>query len=68
MAAVSWTSSKAVQRYLHLYDESMKEAAERLSRLRLNGTVTETVMPLQSAIDKTAEVIENASSQRRSAG
>ena len=36
MAAGGWTSSKAVERHLHLYDESMKEAAERLSRLRPN--------------------------------
>ena len=68
MAAGGWTSSKAVQRYLHLYDESMKEAAERLSTLRPNGTVTETVMPHPSAVDKEAQVIEDTASPRSSAG
>ena len=36
-----WCSSKAVQRYLHLYDESMKEAAERLTTLKPNATETD---------------------------
>ncbi len=34
MASGGWTSSKAVQRYLLLYDESMKEASKRLAALK----------------------------------
>ena len=60
MAAGGWTSSKAVQRYLHVYDESMKEAAERLSTLKPNGTVTGTGTPYERPIDRSTEVAENA--------
>ncbi len=59
MAAGGWVSSRAVQRYLHLYDESMKEAAERLAGLRPNGTVTKTVMPDSTTVDRRSQLVEN---------
>ena len=34
MEAGGWCSSKAAQRYIHLHDEALKEAAERLSTLK----------------------------------
>jgi hypothetical protein len=58
MAAGGWCSNKAVQRYLHLYDESMKEAAERLSTLRPIGTVTRTGTVTQVPIDMSTETVE----------
>ena len=49
-----WYSGKAVQRYLHLYDDSMKEAAERLATLKPNRTATKPehlkMTPLRSTL------------------
>jgi integrase len=61
MAAGGWCSSKAVQRYLHLYDESMKEAAERLASLKPNGTVTKTGAATQLPIDIYSKTVETKS-------
>lgn len=43
MQAGGWTSSKAAQRYIALYDEALKEAAERLSTIKPTGTQFGTV-------------------------
>jgi hypothetical protein len=50
-----------VQRYLHLYDESMKEAAERLASLKPNGTVTKIGTLTQAPIDMCSKSIETTS-------
>ena len=44
MAAGGWTSSKAVQRYVHLYDETLKNAAERLAGIK-PVPITNLVLP-----------------------
>lgn len=58
MEAGGWTSSKAAQRYIHLYDSAMKEAAERLSAIKPTGTVTGTGIRGQLAVDSETQSVE----------
>jgi integrase len=58
MAAGGWTSSKAAQRYLHLYDAALKDAAERLSGLKPSGTVTETVTAVRRSVDSESQTVD----------
>jgi integrase len=58
MEAGGWTSSQAAQRYLHLHDAAMKEAAERLSALKPNGTVTGTGIDGHSKVDTETQTVE----------
>lgn len=62
MEAGGWSSSKAAQRYIHLHDEALKEAAERLSTLKPRGfqppTVTETGIEASSGVDSDTQTIE----------
>lgn len=59
MAAGGWTSSKAAQRYMHLSDSVLKEAAERLTGLKPNGTVTQTVTATPRDLDRSTQSTEN---------
>ncbi|HKC92917.1 MAG TPA: tyrosine-type recombinase/integrase [Nitrospira sp.] len=63
MQAGGWTTSKAVQRYIALYDESLKEAAERLSTIKPtgigNGTVTKTGIDTPAAVDTDVKLLKN---------
>src|SRR5215831_679401 len=56
-------TSKAVQRYIALYDESLKEAAERLSTIKPtgigNGTVTKTGIDTPAAVDTDVKLLKN---------
>lgn len=38
MAKVGWTSARAAQRYIHMFDEQLMEASEKLSGLRLDDS------------------------------
>jgi integrase len=58
MEAGGWTSSQAAQRYLHLHDAAMKEAAEQLSRLKPNATGTRTGQEGFKGEEKQVQVIE----------
>lgn len=62
MDAGGWSSSKAAQRYIHLHDEALKEAAERLSTLKPtpipSPTVTRTGITGQNGVDKEAQTLE----------
>jgi len=62
MAAGGWTSSKAAQRYIHLHDVALKEAAERISTLKptpiSSPTVTRTGIAGQTGVDKEAQTLE----------
>lgn len=64
MDAGGWSSSKAAQRYIHLHDEALKEAAERLSTLKpatiQRATVTITGNAVHDGVDKEAQTIETA--------
>ncbi len=62
MAAGGWTSSKAAQRYTHLADAVLKEAAERLSTLKPapipSPTVTRTGIDGRTGVDKETQTLE----------
>lgn len=62
MDAGGWSSSKAAQRYIHLHDEALKEAAERLSTLKPtpipSPTVTRTGITAQTGVDKETQTLE----------
>jgi len=72
MQAGGWTSSKAAERYIHLHDQALKEAAERLSTLKPvpnpNGTVTETGKAPLSGVDRDAQTIDYTARPRSSVG
>jgi integrase len=59
MSAGGWVSSKAAQRYIHLYDGAMKEAVERLSGLKPSPTVTETGNTATLQTDSPSQVIDS---------
>ncbi|WP_447603056.1 tyrosine-type recombinase/integrase [Nitrospira sp. Nam80] len=58
MDAGGWTSSQAAQRYLHLHDSAMKEAAERLSAMKPNGTGTRTGQESLEVGESGAQVLD----------
>lgn len=61
MSAGGWVSSKAAQRYIHLYDGAMKEAVERLAGLKPVPTVTQTGNPATLQHDRPAQLVETQS-------
>ena len=58
MEAGGWPSSQAAQRYIHLHDGAMKEAAERLSAMKPTGTVTRTGIDSYSKVDTETQSVE----------
>ena len=62
MEAGGWCSSKAAQRYIHLHDEALKEAAERLSCLKpvalLSLTMTGTGTDKNNGVDSETQTVE----------
>lgn len=62
MEAGGWSSSKAAQRYIHLHDEALKEAAERLSTLKPmtipSPTVTTTGIDDNNGVDREMQTVE----------
>ena len=62
MEAGGWRSSKAAQRYIHLHDEALKEAAERLSAIKPGGirslTVTTTGISDNNGVDRETQTVE----------
>lgn len=62
MEAGGWSSSKAAQRYIHLHDEALKEAAERLSSLKPTAiqspTVTSTGTETGNGVDRETQTVE----------
>ncbi len=61
MEAGGWTSSQAAQRYIHLHDAAMKEAAERLSSIKPAATVTQTGTDSPCPVDTKTQIVETTS-------
>ncbi|MGQ0811548.1 MAG: hypothetical protein ACT4OO_10035, partial [Nitrospiraceae bacterium] len=62
----------AAERYIHLHDQALKEAAERLSTLKPvpnpSGTVTRTGNTPLSGVDRDAQTVEYTAGPRSSVG